>query len=111
MNDEIDRDESLNRLLRRWQTPAPSAALDHRLMASFRRQTPQPARRRWPIALPLAAAILAAAIWVPRMQRAPRTLELHSVLDAASASYVTRVDASGFQPAPEAAIVITGRKP
>jgi hypothetical protein len=111
MSDEKGRDESLNGLLQRWKTPAPPASLDGRVLASFRRQARRSASWRWLFWLPVAAAFLVAAIWIPRLQHPSRNLELHSVWDAAGASYVTQVDASGFQPAPEGAIAITGPKP
>ncbi len=112
MSEESQRDDSLHRRLQQWRAPAPSPALDRRVMASFRAmQAPAPSRRRWQLWLPVFAALLVAVILIPRIGAPSRKLELHSVLDGGSASYVTQVDASGFQPAPETPITVTGTKP
>jgi hypothetical protein len=111
MSNRMDRDELLNRVLQRWQTPSPSPALDRRVIASFRAQTRKRAPWRWQVWLPVAAALLAAAIFLPRIAHPSRSLELHSVWDPATTTYVTEVTAAGFLPAPEGTITVTGGKP
>ena len=64
----MSQDPDLQRLLPRWQPPEPPAAMDYRVLASYRQHLLQVplCRRLWTariaVPLPLAAALLLAAV-------------------------------------------------
>lgn len=92
----IGPDENLRRLLKRWETPAPSATLDERVWASFRQSKPA-SRWKW---YPIAAALLLGAGIAGYWTTGPQ------------AGIQTRMDAEGFRPIPNGAITVvrTGAK-
>jgi hypothetical protein len=91
----IGPDEELQRLLKLWEAPAPSAELDKRVWAA-RRQSGPPRRWKW---LPVAAGVIL-AVGLARFWSGSSGIE-------------TRVDATGFMPIPNGAITVvvkTGEK-
>jgi len=97
-------DDSLNHTLREWQAPEPSPALDAHMLAAFRagyRRSPW--RTFWSarISVPAPALalglILVLAIFLQfRSTPAP-------VAPRVDRGYVTRLEATGFQPLPDGA--------
>lgn len=90
MTQPEERDAGLQRLLKRWEAPAPSADLDARVWSSFRQSKPA-LRWKW---LPVAAALLLgvgiAGYWSAR----------------SNTGIQTRMDADGFRPIPNGAITV-----
>jgi hypothetical protein len=96
--------DSLRELLREWEAPEPSAALDTRVRAAYREKRRRGSWWSWRVSIPvpvLAAALLmiAAGWWIERRATPP-------VRSTAPAGYITRLDAAGFQPLPDGEIRI-----
>jgi hypothetical protein len=94
---EID---PLRPVLREWEAPEPSAALDARVRAGFRAfQTPSPWGRFWtarvsvPVPVLAAVGLLLALAWVVEFRPAAPSPRPPGV--------VTRLEATGFQPLPD----------
>jgi hypothetical protein len=96
--------DSLKNLLREWQAPEPPADLDARMRAAYRAEyRPSPWKVFWMtrISVPAPAlavlAILVFALFLQfRSGPAP-------VAPRADRGYVTRMEATGFQPLPDGA--------
>lgn len=92
--------DPLRPLLREWEAPEPSAALDARVRAGFRASIGPSAWRRFltarvsiPVPVLAATVVLLALAWLiqPRPEPAAPT----------SPGVITRLEATGFQPLPD----------
>jgi hypothetical protein len=87
----MERDEELEKLLRRWEAPEPRKELDARVWNTVRRRRPM-RRRVW---LPVAAGVILVAVsaklWMPA---------------AHGGNIETRVDAAGFRPVADGLITV-----
>jgi hypothetical protein len=128
---ENDRDDGLSSLLRVWQVPPLGSALDHRVLSSYRAHLlddplwKRVLRARVAIPVPALAllCLLALAFWLsrPPANSSPSTGsharligtsgDMRSVVIATprNTSYITTVEAEGFQPVRDAKIVVTRR--
>ena len=96
--------DPLQSLLRDWDAPEPPPAMDARIRAAYRAvYPPSPWRLFWHARVSLPAPALAALLLIVialflefRPVPAPASLE-------ADRGYVTRLDATGFQPLPNGA--------
>jgi hypothetical protein len=95
--------DPLQKVLREWEAPEPSAALDARVRAGFRAaRAHAPWRRLWtarvsvPVPVLAAVLLLLAVAWAvelrPEMPRRPVP---------PAPGVVTRLEATGFQPLPD----------
>ncbi len=125
---ESERDRDLGRLLRLWRAPAPSDALDERVLASFRRATgKQPFWHRWltlsiPVPLPVAvAALLLLLVSAALVLRRPaahapiqsQVADVTRTADRRDPSVVTQTSLAGFQPVEDmnVTVIATGSRP
>jgi hypothetical protein len=98
-------DDRLHEILREWEVPAPAAKMDDCVRAAWRTAHPPAWRRLWsarismPVPVLAGLLLLAVALFV--------SLRLAPTASPAIGRYVTRLNATGFQPAPngEARIV------
>ena len=96
--------DSLKNVLREWQPPKPNAALDARMKAAYRAAyRPSPWYQFWKmrVTLPLpavAAALLLIFVLFLQFRSAPAP-----VAPRTDRGYVTRLEATGFQPLPNGA--------
>lgn len=103
--------DPLNSVLREWEAPEPSGALDARVRAAYRAlHRPSLWRRVWSarvsIPVPVLGALLllmmmTAAWWLPFRPRPP-ALQPEPVA-APVGGYVTRIETAGFKPLPDGA--------
>jgi hypothetical protein len=116
MNDH--ENDPLRGVLHEWKAPEPSPALDARVLEGWRASRRPPFWRRvWSfrvsIPVPVLGALLlviAAAWWLGR--RAEPPIARPTTAAPSSGGYLTRLDASGFQPLPdgEVRIIRSGEK-
>jgi hypothetical protein len=100
--------DPLDLILRDWEAPEPSPALDARIRAAYRAARPPTGWQRFwwmRVSIPvpvLAAALLliAAGLWLFRWQPAVRP----APAAPPGGSYMTRLETAGFQPLPNGAI-------
>ena len=92
--------DPLRAVLREWQAPEPSAALDARVRAGFRvLVAPSPWARFWtarvsvPVPVLAAVALLLAVAWLVEFRPAAPAVRAPGV--------VTRLEATGFRPLPD----------
>jgi hypothetical protein len=103
----MNENDPLDPILREWEAPEPSPALDARIRAAYRDgRHPSPWQRFWwmRVSIPvpvLAAALLliAAGLWLFRWQPAARPMPPAR----SGGSYLTRLETAGFQPLPDGA--------
>jgi len=98
-------DDPLDRLLEEWQARGPSAGMDARMLAAYRQAArPSPWRRmRGALArVPAFAVVIAAAVAIGFRAGEPRRPPIEG--------YVTRIEASGFQPLPNGAVRVVSRE-
>jgi hypothetical protein len=114
--DQHEREDPLHKMLERWEPVEPSAALDDRVMRSYRAVAarPQPRRiwlRYWLPAMGVAAALVLGVWLLRRDTTPPKPVRMDSVLAAApSGSAVeTSVDSSAFRPVKNAKIVVISK--
>jgi hypothetical protein len=103
--------DPLSSVLREWEAPEPSAALDARVRAAYRAlHRPSLWRRVWSarvsIPVPVLAALLlvvviTAAWWLPFRSRPPAVQP--EPVAAPAGGYVTRIETAGFKPLPDGA--------
>jgi hypothetical protein len=101
-------DEQLRSVLREWNAPEPDAAMDQRIHSAWRESHPGTWKRIWSarisVPVPILAALLliAMVLWFKLGPSRSAT-----VAPAETGGYVTQLNATGFQPAPngEARIV------
>jgi hypothetical protein len=94
--------DPLRRVLREWQPPEPSAALDARVRTAFRAESmPGAWRKFWmarvsiPVPVLAAASILVVIAWVVGFRPGTPTAVQHPP------GVVTRLEATGFVPLPD----------
>jgi hypothetical protein len=113
----MNEKDPLRSLLNEWEAPEPPAALDARVRAAYRAQR-RPAfwKRLWSFRVSIPAPVLAAAIlmiaaglWIGRRPGPPPS---PTPAVPAGGGYLTRLDASGFQPLPdgEVRVIHSGAK-
>lgn len=107
--------DPLRPVLREWEAPEPPLGMDARVRAAYRTARPASSWRRiWSVRVSVPAPVLAALLLViaalllqfRSAPPAPRpALRLDSTLVAlpGGQGYVTRLDATGFQPLPDGA--------
>jgi hypothetical protein len=97
--------DPLNTLLREWEAPDASAALDVRVRAVYRDALkPSLWRRLWSFRVSIPVPVLAAALLLVIVGVWLQTRSAPPVRTApASPGYVTRLDSAGFQPLPDGA--------
>lgn len=94
---EID---PLRPVLREWEAPEPSAALDARVLGGFRAAvTPSPWVRFWTARVSMPVPVLAVAVLVLAIVLFIQVRPAPPV--ASSPGLVTRLEATGFQPLPD----------
>ena len=97
--------DPLNSVLREWEAPEPSSALDAQVRAAYRAvHRPSLWRRAWSvrvtIPVPVLAALLlmvAAGLWLQYRSRPP------AAVAPSGGGYLTRLETAGFQPLPDGA--------
>jgi hypothetical protein len=116
--DQHEREDPLHKMLERWEPAEPSAALDDRVMRSYRAIAHAPGsvpRRAWfHYWLPaMAVAVgLVLGVWLLRRESPPpKPVRMDSVLAAApsGSSLETSVDSSAFRPVKNAKIVVISK--
>ncbi len=94
----------LKNILEQWEPPQPSSALDRRVYAAFR--TPAKARSNFwiPIAAAAAGVLVVGGFWMQR----PIEIEMESGVVASSSGVTaeTSLDIKGFQPIPNAKLIV-----
>jgi hypothetical protein len=91
-------DDRLHQILREWEAPAPAAKMDDCICAAWRTAHPPAWRRLWstrisvPVPVLAGLLLLAVALFVSLRRAPPARQEI--------GRYVTRLNATGFQPAP-----------
>lgn len=102
--------DPLSSLLREWQAPEPSSAVDARVRAAYRAaHRPSLWRRMWsvqvtipvPVLVVVLLLLLAPALWLQFRSRPP--VPQPAVAAPAGADYVTRLETAGFKPLPDGA--------
>jgi hypothetical protein len=104
----VKEDDPFQALLKEWEAPQPSAALDARVREAYRAgRRSSPWRRFWSarisVPVPALAALLLilAAVW---FQFRPRpSLAQPSPVIPPDGAYLTRLETAGFQPIPDGA--------
>ena len=100
--------DPLNSVLREWETPELSAAVDARVRAAYRAaHRPSLWRRIWSaqvtIPVPVLAAVflllLAPVLWLQLRSHAPAPQP--ATVTPAGEGYMTRIETAGFQPLPD----------
>lgn len=101
----MSENDPLRALLREWQAPEPSAALDERIRAGFRAaRAPSPWARIWqarisvPVPVLAALVLLAAVAWLVQFRPAAPAVREPGI--------VTRLEATGFQPEPNGVALV-----
>jgi hypothetical protein len=101
----MNEHDPLHSVLREWEAPQPSPAMDARALANFRGRRPPFWRRFWSfrvsIPVPVLTAVLlvmAAGLWLQSRSRPPAPPS-----SIAPSGYVTRLESAGFQPLPDGA--------
>jgi len=119
--DPREQDDALRKMLDAWQPDEPSAALDRRVMQSFRAVTgaaqakPAWRQRVWwrygAVAACMAAGVTMAVWLAPHVRHASAPLRMDSVLEGApqGTAYDTQVDSSAFRPVADAKIVVIAK--
>ena len=98
--------DPLRSLLREWDAPEPSPAMDAGVRAAYRQKVRPPLWQRiWSVRVSIPAPVLAAAllliavgIWLQT-----RTIPPTPAVPA-SPGFVTRLESAGFQPLPDGAV-------
>jgi hypothetical protein len=96
--------DPLRPVLREWEAPEPSAAMDARMLAAFRGVRQPTVWQRlwnWRVSMPvpvLAALVILVAAFLIEFRSAPEPAPV-----AGSRGYTTRLDDTGFQPLPDGA--------
>ena len=105
----MKEDDPLRRLLHECQAPEPPPAMDARMLAAFRQAARPSVGRRFgrrlammPALIPAAAALIAAALALGFYWGRPPAPPVRG--------YVTRIDASGFQPLRNGAVRVVRRE-
>ena len=94
----------LRDLLLKWETPPPSASLDERVRAAFRKSA-RPRSNFWiPIAAAAAGVLVVGGLWTRR----PIEIEMDSAVFSSSSGVTaeTQLNLTGFQPIPNGKIII-----
>jgi len=113
MNEE--QQDPLSGMLRQWEAPEPSQALDARVRASHREMYRQSWWRRvWSVEIrvpaPVFAALLlllvGAAMWVGMQHSAKLDRARPAAVSPLNVGYQTRIESAGFQPLPDGAIKV-----
>ena len=106
----MNEKDPLRSLLQEWEAPQPSAALDARVRAAYRAGRPTFWRRLWSFRVSIPAPVLAAAVlmivaglWIERRLVPPQP---PAPAGAGAGTYLTRLEATGFQPLPDGEIRI-----
>jgi hypothetical protein len=106
----MKEDDPLNSVLREWQAPEPSSAVDARVRAAYRSaHRPSLWRRIWSAQVTIPVPVLAAALllllapvlWIQLRPRPPAAQP--STVTPAGEGYMTRVETAGFKPLPDGA--------
>ncbi len=96
----IEHDDELQKVLRKWEAPAPDRRLDERVWKSFR-QSAASQRGNWALKwLPVAAGIVLCAGLAKHLMTAPAPSRSHSV------RIETTADAAGFIAVPNGTITV-----
>jgi hypothetical protein len=101
--------DPLNSVLREWEAPEPSSAVDARVRAAYRAAHRLSLWRRiWSarvtIPVPVLAAVfllLAPVLWLQLRSRPPAPQP--ATVTPAGAGYMTRIETAGFRPLPDGA--------
>lgn len=97
----MTEDDKLRAVLREWEAPEPGSAMDMRVRAAWRASHPPLWKRIWtarvsvPVPVFAVLLLLAAFLWMKFGAG-----QSHSEAPTEAAGYVTRLNASGFQPVP-----------
>jgi hypothetical protein len=97
----------LKELLLKWEAPPPSASLDQRVHAAFRRSA-RPRSSWWiPLAVVAAGVLVVGGLWLRR----PVEIEMDSIMFSSSAGVTaeTELNVTGFRPIPNGKIVVLGK--
>jgi hypothetical protein len=101
----MSENDPLRALLREWQAPEPSPALEERVRADFRAaRALSPWARIWrarvsvPVPVLAAVALLAAVAWLVEFRPAAPAVREPGI--------VTRLEATGFQPVPDGVALV-----
>jgi hypothetical protein len=113
----VNERDALRSLLREWEAPEPSAALDARVREAYRAgRRPTLWARLWSFQVSIPVPVLAAAVllivaglWLERWSVPPQR---PAPVAPAAGEYMTRLEAAGFQPLPdgEVRVIHTGVK-
>ncbi len=95
----IERDDELQKVLRKWEAPVPDPRLDERVWKSVRQSAVSQRgwARKW---LPIAAGVLFCAGLAMHLMTSPGPVRTHSV------RVETTADAAGFIAVPNGAITV-----
>jgi hypothetical protein len=100
--------DPLSSVLREWEAPEPSAAMDARVRAAYRAaHQPSPWRRFWsarvsvPVPVLAALLVIVTAFWL-QFGTQPAVVQPARVAPPLE-GYMTRIEASGFEPLPDGA--------
>ena len=103
----MTENDPLNAVLREWQAPEPSAALDQRVRAGFRALQPAPrwsrfwsARLSVPVPVLAAVLLLVGVVWLVEFRPAAPPVPPRQP------GVVTRLAATGFQPEPNGVALV-----
>ena len=100
--------DPLNSVLREWEAPEPSAAVDARVRAAYRAaHRPSLWWRIWSAQVTIPVPVLAAAfllllapvLWLQLRPPAPQP----AAVTPAGTGYMTRIETAGFRPLPDGA--------
>ena len=103
----MKENDPLNSLLREWEAPEPSSALDARVRAAYRAaHQPSLWRRMWSVRVTIPVPVLAALLLIAAVAwlqfRAGRPASQPTVaVPPLEGGYVTRLEIAGFKPLPD----------
>lgn len=104
----MNEHDPLSSVLREWEAPEPSAAMDARVRAAYRAgYRPSPWRRFWsarvsvPVPVLAALLVIVTAFWLQFGSQPP--LVQPATVAPPVEGYMTRIEASGFEPLPDGA--------
>ena len=105
----MKEEDPLDSVLREWNAPAPSSALDARVRAAYREiHRPSPWRFLWsarvtiPVPVLAALMLIVAVLWIA-FRPGTRPVQPPTTVAAPNDGYTTRIESAGFIPLPDGA--------